>query len=606
MNKHLRPVAAITLALLAGCGANTGTGKDDVLLASVSKSSAANQASAYNAVVQQLYIAYFGRPADTSGLANFTARLAAANASTTLAGLDLAYGSNAELRELVDAFGTSAESAALYNGTTTAFVTAIYNNVLGRAPDSEGLAFWVGEIDRANGISRGKAAMSIMAGAQANTSTQGLIDGQIVSNKTTVGSAFTTSLVSASQMAGYSGDAAAASARTMLATVTNSTNTTTFQTSINSTISALVATALPGAPTIGTATAGNASASIAFTAPKATGTSSITGYIASCTAASSTISATGTASPITVNGLANGNAYSCTVAAVNAAGTGAASASASVTPTTGVTTTAALFCGYNASVVNPTYSNVTSTVAFTCSSTQRTINASGVPDHAVGAFPNSGNPNTIKAVNVNTSYSLTPALAAGTTAIAHKVGYLNNGVALDPSTAESYQNAGVWKVEALNQTYFAFGVDSSNAHVQPDGAYHYHGMPEGYITKQAKGQAMTLVAFAADGFPIYARYGYSTATNAASAIKVISASYRLKTTPSTGRPSTSAAAMGTFTQDYEYVAGLGDLDECNGRFGVTPEFPSGIYHYYITDGYPYIQRCIKGTGSFNGTMGTNN
>ena len=52
--------------------------------------------------------------------------------------------------------------------------------------------------------------------------------------------------------------------------------------------------------------------------------------------------------------------------------------------------------------------------------------------------------------------------------------------------------------------------------------------------------------------------------------------------------------MGTFTQDYEYVAGSGDLDECNGRFGVTPEFPTGIYHYYITDTYPFIQRCVKG------------
>jgi hypothetical protein len=80
----------------------------------------------------------------------------------------------------------------------------------------------------------------------------------------------------------------------------------------------------------------------------------------------------------------------------------------------------------------------------------------------------------------------------------------------------------------------------------------------------------------------------------------MNASYRLKTTPSSGRPSTSIAAMGTFTQDYEYVAGLGDLDECNGRFGVTPEFPNGIYHYYITDGYPYIQRCVKGTPMYNG------
>ena len=42
------------------------------------------------------------------------------------------------------------------------------------------------------------------------------------------------------------------------------------------------------------------------------------------------------------------------------------------------------------------------------------------------------------------------------------------------------------------------------------------------------------------------------------------------------------------------MAGSGDLDECNGRVGVTPEFPGGIYHYYATDTYPYFQRCVKG------------
>jgi hypothetical protein len=40
--------------------------------------------------------------------------------------------------------------------------------------------------------------------------------------------------------------------------------------------------------------------------------------------------------------------------------------------------------------------------------------------------------------------------------------------------------------------------------------------------------------------------------------------------------------------------GSGDLDECNGRMGVTPEFPDGIYHYYATDSYPFFQRCVKG------------
>ena len=52
--------------------------------------------------------------------------------------------------------------------------------------------------------------------------------------------------------------------------------------------------------------------------------------------------------------------------------------------------------------------------------------------------------------------------------------------------------------------------------------------------------------------------------------------------------------MGAFTQDYEYVEGLGDLDECNGRFGTTPEFPNGIYYYVVSDDFPFFTRCLKG------------
>ena len=52
---------------------------------------------------------------------------------------------------------------------------------------------------------------------------------------------------------------------------------------------------------------------------------------------------------------------------------------------------------------------------------------------------------------------------------------------------------------------------------------------------------------------------------------------------------------GTFREDWEYVVDSGDLDECNGRFGGTPEHPAGIYHYYITDDYPYVPRCVFGT-----------
>ena len=90
---------------------------------------------------------------------------------------------------------------------------------------------------------------------------------------------------------------------------------------------------VPGAPTIGTATAGNAQAAVAFTAPASNGGSAITGY--TVTSSTGGFTGTGTTSPITVTGLTNGTAYTFTVKATNAIGTSAASsASNSVTPVT--------------------------------------------------------------------------------------------------------------------------------------------------------------------------------------------------------------------------------------------------------------------------------
>jgi hypothetical protein len=81
---------------------------------------------------------------------------------------------------------------------------------------------------------------------------------------------------------------------------------------------------VPGAPTIGTATAGNAQATVTFTAPVSNGGSPITGY--TVTSSPGGITRTGSASPITVTGLTNGTTYTFTVTATNANGTGPASA----------------------------------------------------------------------------------------------------------------------------------------------------------------------------------------------------------------------------------------------------------------------------------------
>jgi YHYH protein/Fibronectin type III domain len=367
---------------------------------------------------------------------------------------------------------------------------------------------------------------------------------------------------------------------------------------------------VPGAPTALVATAGNGSISLAFTAPASNGGTAITGYTGSCTAAGAAVTATAVASPVAISGLTNGSSYSCTVTASNAVGSSAASAAVTATPaaSAGTVTTAGVLCPLSYSAFNSSSKvNATSQSSWTCSGSLRQLTSNGIPDHPV----TDGNFATpISTQSVSTSMRLQPTNTGSQTSGAGNVGYVVNGVKLDPGTAGTcaatatgtgpgqgcVQIAGndPWRIEALGGA-FTFGTDSSNAHVQPTGDYHYHGMPEGYITRLNKGQALTLVAWAKDGFPIYARYGYTNPNDATSAIKVLRGSFQKKAAPDAGRPAnTTIFPMGTFTQDYEYVAGSGDLDECNGRFGVTPEFPNGIYHYYITDTYPFIQRCVKG------------
>ncbi len=286
------------------------------------------------------------------------------------------------------------------------------------------------------------------------------------------------------------------------------------------------------------------------------------------------------------------------------------------TPDTGApTSTAGVECDYIDSTFNDSASVLaTSTSEWTCSETERTLTANGIPDHAVGEFPNAGNPNTIAEVDVSATFSLSPTSTSTITALggpAGPQGYVLNGVKIDAATAGScgdggeacslVDNSGSWNIEALGQEHFDFGDDFNNAHVQPGGAYHYHGMPEGFITKRGgNSSTMTLIGWAADGFPIYARYGYSVADDASSAVVSMTGSYQLVSPVPDSRPSSDTYALGTFAQDWEYVDGSGDLDACNGRVGVTPEFPGGIYHYYATDSYPYFQRCVTGAVAGNG------
>ncbi len=238
-------------------------------------------------------------------------------------------------------------------------------------------------------------------------------------------------------------------------------------------------------------------------------------------------------------------------------------------------------------------------VQITIEGDQRVITANGLPDHATGLFPNADNPNGLTAQRYRFTMPAKPVVAAQPTPLVRQpFGIAVNGVLFDPGTAEMWHNdrQSGWHYEALGGA-FSLGLDANNAHVQPNGAYHYHGIPIALLQRLSGGQArMTLVGWAADGFPIYAQWGYREATNAQSPASKLRSSYRLK---SGDRPAANGQPGGKydgiFVEDYEYVAGSGDLDECGGRTGVTPEFPGGTYHYVLTEDFPFVPRYFRGT-----------
>jgi len=92
-----------------------------------------------------------------------------------------------------------------------------------------------------------------------------------------------------------------------------------------------------------------------------------------------------------------------------------------------------------------------------------------------------------------------------------------------------------------------------------------------------------IIGWAYDGHPIYGPYGYEDPENQNpyNSYKQPGTSYRLKTTRD-ALLSGLSDPLGTFIEDYEYVEGLGGLDQYNGRFCVTPEFPDGVYAYFCT------------------------
>ena len=109
-----------------------------------------------------------------------------------------------------------------------------------------------------------------------------------------------------------------------------------------------------------------------------------------------------------------------------------------------------------------------------------------------------------------------------------------------------------------------------------------------------------IVGIAYDGYPIYGPYGYKKELVSGD-VELMKSSYRIKSEFSDNRNSIIVISgsnitydAGTIIEDYEYEIGYGHLDESNGRYCITPEFPHGTYAYFLTFDssmvpvYPYI------------------
>lgn len=242
------------------------------------------------------------------------------------------------------------------------------------------------------------------------------------------------------------------------------------------------------------------------------------------------------------------------------------------------------------------------------------ISANSIPDHKVGLFgrmTGALNPNAISPQNESYTITQNPQLTGnlvaclGANGPQYRFGILFNGVELDPVAAEPWPHEGImspdanweWNLEALN---VSIGLDCNNAHVQPTGQYHYHGKPDLYLSDlNISSDKMQQIGLAADGFPVYYKYAYADANDSTSAVVAMQSSYRLKSgqRPGDGESAPCGPYTGVYSNDYEYVADLGTLDEANGRYGLTPEFPAGTYYYVITDEFPSIPRYLKGSPS---------
>lgn len=265
-----------------------------------------------------------------------------------------------------------------------------------------------------------------------------------------------------------------------------------------------------------------------------------------------------------------------------------------------------------------------------------------VPSYPTGPFLD-GNPSNASDQNAIFKIPLSPVENTGTPTAtnAGKIGVFINGVSLydyrdgvswNPTTNALCGGPGNppcpggmgavmdWNRDAVPAEMGGF--DCAKGH-PANGDYHHHQNPSAFdldlnvvstICNLYDADGLyainssvhsPLLGYAYDGFPIYGAYGYANVNGTGGIVRIKSsyqlASYSVRTNYPDGTdvddgPAVSATyPLGYFREDYQYVAQSGEdyLDEHNGRFCVTPEYPSGTYAYFCTvdenwnSAYPY-------------------
>lgn len=247
------------------------------------------------------------------------------------------------------------------------------------------------------------------------------------------------------------------------------------------------------------------------------------------------------------------------------------------------------------------------------------ISATGLAGtYIMGSFPM--NPNTPSGQNYVIRIDRTPTEELGTKTVVPLVGAV--GIAINGVVFYGYGDARSYNTMAGQNTPNGDGnwysdawvsegatMDATgNGHPQQQGVYHYHANPIAFYSDPSASHS-PIIGYAFDGFPIYGPFGYSSPMDNQSGISRMVSGYELRnisdrnTLPggATSTPPGPAITtggnfdLGTYIEDYEFT-GNGDLDEYNGRWCVTPEYPGpvGTYAYFLsTDSngdpkFPYL------------------